>query len=127
MSIFSDFLSVFGSGGSSSTTTAAATANNSTNVSVNPTILNAIDLSALASPLQNLVDAMHGGADAQLEAARVQAGGIATAGALQAAAIAQAADRQAAQSATFADQLKSWGTWIALGTLGVSLWKLSKA
>jgi hypothetical protein len=109
MSLFSDLFDIF----NRSSNSATATANNSTNVSVNPTILNAVDLSPLASPLQNLVDAMTVGQAVELRAAQLQAD-----------AISEASQKQAT---TIADQFKSLATWVALGTLGVSIYKMARA
>lgn len=105
MSIFDDVFSLFG-GRSSST----ATANNSTSVSVNPTILNTVDLSALASPVQNLVDAF----DRSNQGRTVEANVIASA----------IRDTGAKQSETLTDAFKNLATYVALGTLGISLWKM---
>lgn len=105
MSIFSDVFDLFG-GRSSST----ATATNSTSVTVNPTILNTVDLSALATPVQNLVDSF----DRSNQSRTVEANVIASA----------IRDTGAAQSKTLTDTFKDLATYVALGTLGLSLWKM---
>lgn len=108
MSIFSDVFSLFGGGSRPAAVT--ATANNSTTVSVNPTILNTVDLSALASPVQSLVDAF----DRQTDTRALEANVIASA----------IRDTGATQSKTLADSFASLATYVALGTLGISLWKM---
>jgi NAD-dependent DNA ligase len=107
MSIFSDVFSLIGGG---SRPSATATANNSTSVSVNPTIMNTVDLSALATPVQNLVNAF----DRSNQDRSIDANVIATA----------IRDTGATQSKTLTDTFTNLATYVALGTLGLSLWKM---
>ena len=105
MSVFSDIFDIFTPGARS-----VSTASNSTSVTVNPTILNEIDLSALASPVQNLVDAF----DRQTVARATDANVIASA----------IRDQGAKQSQTLADSFQNIATYVALATLGFSLFKM---
>lgn len=99
-----DIASLFKSNGGAS---ASSSTSNNTTVTVNPTILNAIDFSALEAPTQALVNSLSGVAPA-----------IASVGD----AITQAAKEQAAGN----DQLKQLTIYISLAGLAFALIKLVK-
>jgi hypothetical protein len=103
MSWLSDIAGLFGSGSSS---TAVATTSNNTSVTVNPTILNAIDFSSLEAPAQKLVDTVSG-----------IGGAIAGAGRSVGDAIKSASEKQS-QSA---DMLKEVAVWVSLAGIAFAL------
>jgi hypothetical protein len=102
MSFFDDLARLLKGGPSA---TAVATTSNTTTVTVNPNIINAIDLTPLQAPVQALVNSLSGVAPA-----------VASIGG----AIREAADRQQENT----DELRTVATWVSVAGIAFALTRM---